>query len=525
MKQEAHIQLLPEFLIDQIKAGEVIERPSTLIKELLENSIDANSDKIELHIINNGLDHISIIDNGDGINFDELPYAFCRHATSKIQKFNDLYSLDSFGFRGEALASIASIAKVSCFSKKADKAGGKIVFHGGVQQEHFQVDGIKNGTHIIIEDLFFNTPARLKFTRSQTSEKNAIKKIIDSFLVSNPEIEFHIKWDESEKLIYPKQDLISRINKVIGQKRFTEDNSIKFAQEYDEYRVEGIISLLPQKSAISKCQFIFVNHRLIQDKSLHHLIIGSLGHLWSYQQQGAYVVHIKVPPHSLDVNVHPNKIVVKFSETSTVYSLLSSTLKNISIGEENSQFATESINTNFTNKDINLTNNPYIELDESQNNQKINYIDDDFAVIHLESPYLISIKSLFEIYTQDQFSKNTDQTIPLMISLPFKVKKSFIKDFDQLSWEKKGFEFDALDETTLVLRTIPSYLEYLNYKTVVSKLLAQESFKDEIFDNRPHYELIQAVLKRYSTQELIKKNVIRVLSKEFLQSILRDESK
>lgn len=212
------IKLLPEHLIDQIKAGEVVERPASLIKELVENSIDAGSSKISIAIKEGGMDLISIEDDGKGMTFFDLPYAFCRHATSKIEKFEDLYGLNSFGFRGEALPSIASVSRLVCTSTPKNKEeGGRLVINGGRTESHTSFHNSSKGTSFFVRDLFFNTPARMKFVKSAQAEKKAIKKILHSFILSNPAITFSIKWDDKEKEIYPalsKENLNKRIEQL-----------------------------------------------------------------------------------------------------------------------------------------------------------------------------------------------------------------------------------------------------------------------------------------------------------------------
>lgn len=176
----SRIHLLPEHLVDQIKAGEVIERPANLIKEILENSLDAEAKNISIHLVGGGMELIALEDDGRGMSFADLPYAFCRHATSKIDKFEDLYNLGSYGFRGEALASIASIARVTCVSHPSDPAiaGGRIVINAGETQSHQSLESDQQGTSLFIKDLFYNTPARLKFIKSMTSEKNALRRTL-----------------------------------------------------------------------------------------------------------------------------------------------------------------------------------------------------------------------------------------------------------------------------------------------------------------------------------------------------------
>ncbi len=201
-----NIELLPAHIIDQIKAGEVLERPAALLKELIENSIDAGSSEIHIQIIDNGLTLLSIEDNGCGMNFDNLPKAFLRHATSKLKNFEDLYQLQTFGFRGEALASVASSARVTCISQPENltESGGKIIINGGHQELLTPQKQGQKGTSLYIKDLFFNTPVRLKFIKSKTSEKAHLKKMIYSFIFSHPEIIFSVKFDDKEKEIYKK---------------------------------------------------------------------------------------------------------------------------------------------------------------------------------------------------------------------------------------------------------------------------------------------------------------------------------
>ncbi|MDC0255252.1 DNA mismatch repair endonuclease MutL [Bacteriovoracales bacterium] len=315
------INILPEFLVNQIKAGEVVERPASLLKELVENSIDAGSTKIEIHIIDNGLELVSVIDNGKGMTYDELPFAFCRHATSKIENLEDLYKLSSFGFRGEALASISSISRITCTSTTKNHDGGKITIYGSKQISHLPFKNNKSGTSLFIKDLFYNTPVRLKFIKSKNSEKNALKKTIQSFLLSSPNVTFVIKWDSKEKEIFKNVELNNfheRVKKVFFKK--SEDKKlISIKYQYENYHVEGLLS--------NKSQFLFVNERFFSDKTIHSLIIRTMNSIWPEGTAGHYIIKLTIPPHHLDVNVHPRKTQIKFLKSSLIYSLISSGLK------------------------------------------------------------------------------------------------------------------------------------------------------------------------------------------------------
>jgi len=326
------IRLLPEHLVDQIKAGEVIERPASLIKEVLENSIDAGSTKIEIHLINNGLDLISVEDNGEGMIFEDLPFAFCRHATSKISRFEDIYGLNSFGFRGEALASISSISRITCTSSpnEDNPRGGKIIIHGAEVKSHALQPGLKKGTKLFIKDLFYNTPARLKFVKSQISEKNALKRIITSFLLSNPKITFSVKWDEADKVVYQSTASIQeRVSQILTSKGKKSAALFSFKSEYEGHNVWGFVSQESGRGNSGKKHYLFANNRLFTDRQIHQTIIRNMANIYPEGETGHYCIFINAPANLIDVNVHPNKTQIKFFKLPVITGLLSSSLKGI----------------------------------------------------------------------------------------------------------------------------------------------------------------------------------------------------
>lgn len=325
------IQILPEHLIDQIKAGEVIERSSSLLKEILENSIDAEATEISLHLINNGLDLISLTDNGKGMIFEELPYAFCRHATSKISRFEDIYRLHSYGFRGEALASICAISRVTCTSSPAENSpqGGKIIIEGGETKAHAPMPNAPKGTSLYIKDLFFNTPARLKFIKSATSEKNALKRIIDSFVIGHPEIKFTIKWDDQDKEVFPiEQSFEERLKKLFHKRQKTLELH-KITGEYEGHSIEGYFSGLSTKGSTHKKQFLFANDRLFTDRQIHQTVLRSMERLYPQGESGHYCIFIKAPENLIDVNIHPSKTQIRFFKLPVITALISSEIKKV----------------------------------------------------------------------------------------------------------------------------------------------------------------------------------------------------
>lgn len=480
------IEILPEHIIDQIKAGEVLERPASLLKELMENSLDAGSTEIHLHLIENGMDLLSIEDNGHGMTFKNLPYAFLRHATSKLKSFEDLYRLHSFGFRGEALASVAASARVTCTTQPKDltQEGGKIIINGGHTELLIAQQSSTPGTAIYIKDLFFNTPARLKFVKSKVSEKSALKKMIYSFVLSHPQVTFTIKWDDKEKEIFkacePGQD-IERIAQVFYSKK-TDVSNIVFSEEnYDGYRVRVYFTKDTHTTPQYRHHYLFANKRFFQDKSLHQALLRNVDAFWRFGESGHYVVQITTPAEDIDVNVHPNKTQIKFLRSDVVYSLLVTSLKagvkksapQISFESSGPASSAPSFFSRDENQSFDLMN---LQSDgEQQTGQenslfqrefnrfeapKFQRIQDEFIIVDLGKPYLIDLKALMLDYFCDElesFTLSEESTGPLLISEPFKVLKGKI-DSQFESLKALGFEFDRLNAEYIVLRTIPKFL-------------------------------------------------------------------
>lgn len=556
------IHLLPEHIIDQIKAGEVIERPATLLKELLENSIDAGSTKISVHIINFGLDLIAVEDNGKGIKFDDLPLAFCRHATSKLTNFEDLYHLFTYGFRGEALASMSSVSKVTCTSNKKNSQAGMIKIAGGQMTSHIQEDNTKtsSGTQIYVKDLFFNTPVRMKFMQSQTTEKNHLKKILNAFLLTHPEVEFSIKWDEASKEVYPivsEEDLAKRVKKIFEKKKNPLE-LLSFSNSYDGIEVKMQLSLNSSKGNAGKFQYIFVNDRYVQDTSIHKIILNSAQILWPFGETGNYIVFIYVKPEEIDVNVHPNKTVIKLFQASKVYSLLSSSIKQHlpkqSAMDIPSQYNSEQTQSLIPNSDsdsnfkeinyrpqeftpANSLSNYFDNLDnkttghqESVESFTILFKDSEASIISYNNEFtLINNNAIVLFYIQLLLNKSVDNTaVPLLVSCPIVLTKKVSKTrINQIT--KEGFEIDFLDDETLVLRSFPKYLSHLPHEEIISLLLDEKfvsfdkqwnlDFNIEI-NYTPTVHILKSILDQVPTIDLINKKVIKRISGKDLLGLL-----
>lgn len=483
MSTPPRIDLLPEHLIDQIKAGEVIERPGSLIKEILENAVDAGSTRLEIHIKNNGLDLISLKDNGHGMRMNDLPLAFSRHATSKITRFEDLYRLHSFGFRGEALASIAAIAKVQCLSFTDDESdGSEIRIEGGLTVLHTtrKKEG-QRGTELVIQDLFFNTPARLKFIQSQQAEKKYIRSIIYSFVLSHPEIEFLLKFDEEEKDIYPRTETLEqRFLSVIPKGK---DRLLKQERQYENYSLKVLILPDMYKAPVA-IRNIYINDRYVLDKQLHRVLSQALLSAFG-NDDWHYLAFFTLPADSIDVNVHPNKTVIKFMENSKLISLLTSTVKELSRPAQNSGPVP-----------VRPIIPAGLPLGEVTENYQLLQERHDYNMDGLFSPHGLS-ETKTDLIWCGEFLLKKDGTrwsalhpskliasfvaenlqrpassIPLLVSEPYPQKgipETMIRDLNE-----KGFEFEKLGPDTIVMRAIPEWMNGLPLKDIVQALLLRQ---------------------------------------------------
>ena len=314
------INILSAELSNKIAAGEVVERPSSVVKELVENSIDAGSTNIKVIIKEFGIQQIRIIDNGSGISNDDLARAFLRHATSKISANYDLFHIETLGFRGEALASISSVSKVTIKSCAGEAQGKMLVLEGGkvVSEEYYAP--IK-GTDLSVENLFYNTPARLKYLRNPHTEQANITNIIHKFALSYPNVAFELHVDGKITFkTYGDGDVHKILSKIynMGVAR----NMIEFSGNNDDYRVFGYISV-PEETRASKNYInIFINGRYIKNYGIQNAIIDAYGTLLMINRYPLCVINIEMDPILLDVNVHPTKQEVRLSKEAELIRLI-----------------------------------------------------------------------------------------------------------------------------------------------------------------------------------------------------------
>jgi len=313
------IKVLSEQLASQIAAGEVIERPSSVVKELIENAIDAGATQIELEIKDAGKKLIQVSDNGVGIPADEIALAVSRHATSKLSKAEDLFDIRTLGFRGEALSSIGSVAKLSIVSKHRDAELGAEVSVDGGKTEGVKAKSAPDGTVVRVEDLFFNVPARLKFLKTNTTENRQITGLVTRYALAYP----HIRWQLIQDGRVYLQTTGSGDRKEILQSLFGVSDAKRMLPilfEDGEMRIEGFISELGFTRSNRRDITLFVNGRWVQDASLTAAVIRAYNTMLMVGRFPVVVLFIQMPPNMVDVNVHPSKAEVRFKESDQVFS-------------------------------------------------------------------------------------------------------------------------------------------------------------------------------------------------------------
>ncbi|WP_418263758.1 DNA mismatch repair endonuclease MutL [Flavobacterium faecale] len=326
------IQLLPDHVANQIAAGEVVQRPASVVKELLENAVDAGATDIKLIIKDAGKALVQVIDNGKGMSVTDARLCFERHATSKIRLAEDLFSLGTKGFRGEALASIAAIAHVEMKTKQEqEELGTQIVIEGSkfVSQE---AAVLPKGTSFAVKNLFFNIPARRNFLKSDTVE---YRHVIDEFqrvALAHSNIHFTFYHNGSEMFNLPASTLRQRVVNVFAGK--TNEKLVPVQEETDIISIKGFVSK-PEFAKKSRGeQFFFVNDRFIKSGYLHHAIMAAYDGILKDGAQPSYFLYLDVPPNTIDINIHPTKTEIKFDDEQALYAILRASIKH-SLGQFN----------------------------------------------------------------------------------------------------------------------------------------------------------------------------------------------
>ena len=501
-----NIVLLDDLTINKIAAGEVIENPAAAIKEMVENSIDAGATSVTIEVKNGGKTLIKITDNGKGISKEDLPLAIERHATSKLRQIEDLEKINSFGFRGEALASIASISKMTIISKtESDVTANKIIIEAG-EITDFTEDAGKTGTTIIIEKLFFNVPVRYKFLKNDVTEFKHIKSAIEKIAISNPNVAIKLINNGKETLKTSGNGKLEDVIYVLFGKNISQ-NLVKVEYKENGIEITGFVGNTTIAVDSRKDELFFLNKRYIQNKTLYSSADEAFKGDTGIGKFSFAVINLKMPPSFYDVNIHPTKKEVKFKDEGLVYQTLYSAIKNAVLSKEFLGNKINEENKEYVDSEFKYVTNHFIKSEdtktnlskeynknslEPQNNEvikrenarKINY---KFIGISFKTYIMVEIDN--EMYLIDQHAaherimyeqikdnyKNKINTNTQMMLIPELIELSnkeieFIKNNMELI-QNTGFDIELFGEKTVKINGIPD----LEYK---SKLGSRRLFLD-----------------------------------------------
>ncbi|MBT6224494.1 MAG: DNA mismatch repair endonuclease MutL [Cryomorphaceae bacterium] len=510
------VKILPTEVSNKIAAGEVVQRPSSVLKELLENSVDANSSKITIIVKNAGKNLIQVIDDGDGMSRRDMHSSFVKHATSKINKIDDVFSISSMGFRGEALAAISSVSMIEMTSSKADENDGYFIeINGGeiINENELNID---NGTSIKVKNIFFNVPARRNFLKSDFVELRHIMNVFHNIAISHHGIEFSFINNDEEIFYLKKESLKKRIISIFGEK--IREHLVPIDEKTQIANLTGFI-LKPEYAKKSRStQYIFVNNRSIKSQFINHSIFSSFEGLLRDGFYPGYFLFITMDPVKIDVNVHPNKTEIKFDDDQHLYSIINSSVKHclgiyqvtpvldfekdssmdISYNHVNSDPKTPTIEVdsefnpfkvfneeNFMkkNSDIELKNTQSDIIDNSTS--KIFQIFNKYIVSTSTSSLIIINQNLahqrilYEDFLKSIFessSKSQKLLIPFEITLSISqliLFKKIITEFSSL-----GFEYELLD-SLLTITSVPLQLENNSIEEIIDEILNDDNDFDE----------------------------------------------
>ena len=484
-----NIVLLDDLTINKIAAGEVIERPASVVKEVVENSIDAGADNISVEIKNGGISYIRITDNGKGIATDDLEIAFERHATSKIRKAEDLETVKSMGFRGEALASIAAIARVELVTKTEESSvGHRIVVEGGkvILKEE---TGCPKGTTITIENLFYNTPVRYKFLKKDFTESGYIEDAITRIALVNPNIA--IKYINAGKTVLQTsgngniQDIVYGIyGKDVAE------NIINVEYYFEDMAVKGVIGKPSIARSNRANQLFFVNKRYVKDKTLTSAAEQGFKGMLPIGKYGFLILNIEIDPHKLDVNVHPAKLEVRFQEENKIFKLVYHAIKEAllkvdTLGQE-VKLSNNSVDNNSYVDEIEKIENRVIDsvkVDDEPEEKEDKYDTKGFGgflknILSPKNEFSTNSENLVEELYKDKIQHEQENLLNI-INNSEKMKNSEEDDqhYDNLivkedgGIELKGFEkTEGTSNLEKLVKELDANLEKLNLKPQTSNL-------------------------------------------------------
>ena len=517
------IKILPENLVNQIAAGEVVERPSSVVKELVENSLDSGADSITIDVKDGGSTFIKVIDNGCGMSREDLELAIQRHATSKISGEADLWKIATMGFRGEALASIASVSKMSVKSKRAGEVGGSQIDCVGGEIVGVKDVGMSDGTRVEVYELFFNTPARQKYLKRESTEFGHISSLINTIALAHPDIAFKLIHNEKIVSDFPKSsDLLSRIADVFGKN--TADAMIPIFYGGTEVKIEGFIGKPLLSRSTSQHQYIFVNGRPIQHFLLANRIKDAYHSMLMEHKKPVFILNMQIDPSLIDVNVHPRKIEIRFEDQETIIRAVYGSVKTALEKSNLIHHASDSFmkfpskpqsDTSHSGADFDKnspssgkqsSNRSYPDrrpsesaqyaidfsrqllkardqknirdLDEKTITRAISQVSNSYIVAENEDGLILidqhaAHERVRYEYLMDQFEKKEKSVQPLLVPQQIELTLEEVSLFEEKKgiFEALGFEIESFGGSTFVVHAVPGFLSTQDPDEVIKGVL------------------------------------------------------
>ncbi len=559
LKNSMYIHILPPQLVNQIAAGEVIERPASIVKELLENCFDAQATQITIHIEQGGLRLIRVCDDGVGIEKDDLPLALSRHATSKISNLDDLEHVTSMGFRGEALASISSVAKLTLTSHCGNTSHGWSVCSDGAEQ-FFDIQPAPHpqGTTVEVCDLFYNTPARRKFLKSYKTEFSHIETIVKRMALSRFALGFTLFHQQKEVLkLTPALDLSQQEQRVASI--FSSDfinNALHLDFEISGLTLSGWISVPTFSRSQTDMQFFYVNGRFVKDKSVSHAIKQAYSDVLFSGRHPIFVLYLTLNPEEVDVNAHPAKLEVRFRESRAVHDFVMSCVKRAlanvrptipNYGELSAhseiEFDTFQTSPRFQ-QSLNLSEPEIYQTLYSQSNESPpehkktfdtnpNLMVLGYAISHLHGIYILSETATgmvlvdthaaheritFERLKQQYANgKIATQSLLLPIKITVTEAEAELAENSEYFFQTVGFELNRIALETLLLRAQPALLQNSDGEQLVRDVLADLAEHEESYRIQTEYNEVLAKMACYGSVR-----AHRILTQEEMNALLRE---
>jgi len=506
------IKILPEDLTNKIAAGEVIDRPAAIVKELLENSIDAGSDEITVILKNGGKTLIQIVDNGTGMSREDAILAIQRHTTSKISSYDDLHNIQTLGFRGEALASIASVSRMEIKTILHKQSSGTLLkIEGGVVEDIIDTGGTR-GTSVTVKNLFYNTPARRKFLKSDETEYRYILTTLQRFMLAYFQISFKLYHNDHQIYDLKPDEPQQRLIVVLGNRY--KDKLVKVEDKGTLLQIWGYIGNQDSAKKSRGDQFIFLNGRYIINRALNHAVASSYGTIIPHGTFPMYALFLEIDPRRIDVNVHPSKMEVKFADERLIYDLLRSSVKRSLSSEQiipsltsQHRYEAQQISKPIENLYPRQTAIPLYEIapPEREITREITRSD------RQEEPSIISITRFEPKYERTNVWQIHNQYILSEIKSGVIIIDQHVahERMDILPFlEKIGFIIKGFGGNTVVLEGVPSGLKISNPETILNEII------DEYKKNKStSLDVRDSVAKSYSCKMAIKKG----------ESLTRDE--